>query len=540
MVSAVSQPPAPAAEGTESDITYARHWLQGRYFVPLPDLAEETWWEINQGRALPAFVGICALLHDLERRGTQRQKAAAIAGRIEHLGVTGLARAIGRAGEKACESSGADAKSKGASTKAILRQLRFLERRGLIRTYQGKFTAEVDPATGRIIRNYAKAPPKVIELTLTDRHYRPTGPVREPRRAGCETPQGPKAVGCETHPKAPKARVRNAPVSKDSDLQRDRSPLDSDRRQDASGPLGRPESPAAKANPSSGSARQTRDITAVSAAFDTNPAIPSRIADLLGLDRAEVASTPPGERRDDLIRRFYAKQGWHYDPATKSVSQQDHYAMLKASGEFKPAEGSRDRQTRHVLLQTYVANCARSLRLTEAEVIELGKADKGELVRRLEAAGADPMTGRRRIRPTEQQAEAQRQREAALADKVIRDLRTVTEHLSINDEPQEAADAFGPADDTLAREEAADGLREALATMSPAGRERARDLGEQIDEGDAEVATLKAAIEQKLAREREVAEATRRDLAELQDAKGRQSAMLAELAQGIARRQREG
>lgn len=453
MVSAVSQATAPAAESVPSDSTAPRHWLQGRYFVPMPDLSDEARWTISQGRAWPVYIGLMVLLHDLERRGTEQQQLAAIAGRIEHLGVTGLAVAIGAGRSNA----------KRMSTKAVLRQLRFLERQGFVRTTQGTFTTETD-AKGKIRKNYAKAPPKVIEVTLTDRHMRPTGPVSEPRRSRCETHQGPKAVGCETHPKAPRDRVRNVPVPRDSDLQRDRSPSDSDRRQDASVPLGRPETPAAKANPGSGT---------------------------------------PGlsERREEVIRSFY-------DP--------------------------HDRASRKRLLAAYVSNCAKSLRLTESEVIEIGKRDKGELVRRLQDAGCDPATGRRiRHRVTDEERAAEMQRR--LDERTGLDVRqAVTAAVSLHDEPQEARDAFGPADDTSAREEAAAGLRDALAAMSPPGRERARDLGEQIDE---EADELLKIIEQRRAAAIEAQADSDRQCAELREEVERQERQFKELSQrlGVAK-----
>lgn len=454
MVSAVSQATAPAAESVPSDSTAPRHWLEGRYFYCSPDWSDEARWTLYQGGAKTAIDTICNVLHDLERRGTEPQRAAARAGRIEHLGVTGLANfATGVSSET----------GKQMSTKAMLRQLRFLERQGFIRTWQPKFTVEVDPVTGKISKNYAKVPPKVIELTLKDWHFRPTRPVSEPRRSRCETHQGPKAVGCETHPKAPRDRVRNVPVPKDSDLQRDRSPSDSDRRQDASVPLGRPETPAAKANPGSG-------------------------------------TTGLSERREEVIRSFY-------DP--------------------------HDRASRQRLFAAYVSNCAKSLRITEAEVIEIGKRDKGELVRRLQDAGCDPATGRRiRHRVTDEERAAEMQRR--LDERTGLNVRqAVTAAVSLHDEPQEARDAFGPADDTSAREEAAAGLRDALAAMSPTGRERSRDLGEVAEQIDAEADELLKVIEQRRAAEIEAQADSDRQCAELRTEVERQERQFQELRQRL-------
>lgn len=512
MVSAVSQATSPAAESVPSDSTAPRHWLLGRYYVKTPDLSDETRWEISQGRAWPVFNGLMVLLHDLERRGTEQQHLAAIAGRIEHLGVNGLAESIRM------------------SPTAILRQLRFLERIGIVRTTQATFTVETDPATGRIVRNYAKAPPKVIELTLTDRHYRPTGRAKAATGDTHETTARRQGDTHETNPRTPNRRVRNERVSKEPNLQRGSAPLEPNRRQDASGPRKGPETPAAKANPG-----ERRDITAVVAAFDTNPAIPRSIAKSLGLDPGDVASTPPGEKREELIRRFYASQGWRYDPATNTViAPADHYGALVARGEIAPAESPHDRASRQRLFATYVSNCAKSLRLTEAEVIEIGKRDKGELVRRLQDAGCDPATGRRirhRVTDLERAAEMQRR----LDERTGLDVRqAVTAAVSLHDEPQEARDAFGPADDTSAREEAAAGLRDALAAMSPPGRERARDLGEQIDE---EADELLKIIEQRRTAAIEAQADSDRQCAELREEVERQERQFKELRQrlGVAK-----
>jgi hypothetical protein len=507
MISAVSQASEPAVESTETDSTAGRHWLRDRYFVPVPDLSDETRWEISQGRAWPVFMGMMTLLHDLERRGTERQQADAVAGRITHLGVNGLAAAVQM------------------SPTAVLRQLRFLERVGLIRTTQAAFTIEADEVTGKIVRNFRKAPPKVIELTLTDRHYRPSGRTAGSRRGTHETNPRRQGDTHETNPKSRSSRVRNARVPKDSGLQRVRSPLDSGKRQDASGPLGRPETPAAKAPGQR--QRQVRDITGMISAFDTNPEIPGGIAKYLGLDPADVASTPPGEKREDLIRRFYAKQGWTYVPGTNEVFWEppgDHYSQLKRQeSQETQADQTRHRETQEILFRQYVAACSKTLRMSEAEVIELGKADKDELVRRLDAAGADPRTGRRRVRRADPAADALSIRQA------------VTAAVSMHSEPQEAGDAFGASGDTQAADEAADGLRDALASMSPSGRERARDLGEETAV-DHEAAELQAVIEAKRVGAERLAEETKRDLEELAAEVVKQDRMFAELKAGVSRR----
>lgn len=229
-------------------------------------------------------------------------------------------------------------------------------------------------------------------------------------------------------------------------------------------PLGRPETPAAKANPGSG-------------------------------------TTGLSERREDVIRSFY-------DP--------------------------HDRASRQRLFAVFVSNCAKSLRLTEAEVIEIGKRSKDELVRRLQDAGCDPATGRsirhRHDDPRRRSLQEEVYRRACDALGVR---QAVTAAVSLHDEPQEARDAFGPADDTSAREEAAAGLRDALAAMSPPGRERARDLGEGAEQIDAEADELLKIIEQRRAAAIEAQADSDRQCAELRTEVERQERQFKELRQRL-------
>jgi hypothetical protein len=226
MIAAVSPEVAaslePAAEPT--------HWLRGRYFVPLPDLSDETRQAINKGRATAVWLEIIARLRDLERRGQDDQaRRAAVSGRIEGLGVNGLAAAVG------------------CSHTTALKHLRHLESLGLIRTEQAEFTVEADPATGKIRRNYAKAPPKVIVVTVEDRHCRPCR--ASATRRGDTPGTSPRATGDtpETGGKADHPQARNWRVSKDGNLHRGSHPLDGNKRRTAAGPLGRPAAAAAKA-----------------------------------------------------------------------------------------------------------------------------------------------------------------------------------------------------------------------------------------------------------------------------------------------------
>ena len=226
MVSAVSAASCPpSSDDSTRPADRGRHWCEGRYFVRMPDLSDETRWAISEGAAWPAFVTILAIAHDLERRGaTQEIRDDAFNGRIV-VGVAGLAKAAGY------------------GDKAILRQLRHLERVvGIIRTHQETFTTERDPATGRMLKNYAKAPPKVILITIQDHHMRPD-PTRRPPAAGIETTPRPKSLGIETTPRADDPRDRNDVVPIDRNLHRGFGHSDRNRRPAAAGHEGRPPRP---------------------------------------------------------------------------------------------------------------------------------------------------------------------------------------------------------------------------------------------------------------------------------------------------------
>jgi len=191
----------------------------------MPDLSDETRWAISEGSAWPAFVTILGVAHDLERRGATREiRDDAFNGRIV-VGVAGLAKASGY------------------SDKAILRQLRHLERVvGIIRTHQETFTTERDPATGRMVRNHHKAPPKVILITIQDHHMRP-GPTRRPPAAGVETIPGSKPLGIETTARTDDPRDRNDVVPIDRNLHRGFGHSDRNGRPAAAGHEGRPPRP---------------------------------------------------------------------------------------------------------------------------------------------------------------------------------------------------------------------------------------------------------------------------------------------------------
>lgn len=208
------------------------HWLQGIYFIPSPDISDETRWAINQGRAMPLWEGLMALLHNLERKGaTESIRDAAAAGRLDHLGVNGIAKAIHM------------------SPTAVLRQLRHLERVvGIVATDQKDFTLEADPVTGKIVRNYARAEPKAIRITVKEHHLRPAKAVQAKRQATHEPNPRQSGGTHEPNAKGQNLRVRNRCVPIEPNLQRGSVPMEPNRRRNAAVPQERPAASAAKAS----------------------------------------------------------------------------------------------------------------------------------------------------------------------------------------------------------------------------------------------------------------------------------------------------
>ncbi len=149
------------------------HFLTGIYFVPLPDFNDETVWTINAGRSMPALIAVLRALHDQHRRGrTEEIRADAAGGRLT-IGIKALSRA------------------NGMQTSSLLRQLRFLERAGLLKAHEGERVVERDPVTGKILKGRGRTPPKVIVMTL-DRSM-----MRGGRRAA-ETGRNPSQKPEET------------------------------------------------------------------------------------------------------------------------------------------------------------------------------------------------------------------------------------------------------------------------------------------------------------------------------------------------------
>ncbi len=129
------------------------HFLEDFYHFRMPDFSDETVWTINQGRSMPALVAVFRALHDQERRGTEESRADARGGRLT-IGLKALARMSRKQDPE------------NVQTTAILRQLRFLQRAGILRMHDGERVIERDPATGKIVRGRGRTPPKVIILTL--------------------------------------------------------------------------------------------------------------------------------------------------------------------------------------------------------------------------------------------------------------------------------------------------------------------------------------------------------------------------------------
>ena len=124
------------------------HFLTGYYFVPMPDFNDETIWTINAGRSMPALIAVLRALHDQHRRGrTEEIRADAAGGRLT-IGIKALSRA------------------NGMQTSSLLRQLRFLERAGLLKAHDGERVVERDPKTGKILKGRGRTPPKVLVMTL--------------------------------------------------------------------------------------------------------------------------------------------------------------------------------------------------------------------------------------------------------------------------------------------------------------------------------------------------------------------------------------
>jgi hypothetical protein len=197
------------------------HFLEGFFFVAVPDVSDEAVHTINAGRAMPAFFGILRALRRQETKGrTEDARADARLGRLT-IGINALARA------------------NGMTDAALRRQLVYLCRVGIIVMHTGERDPERDPETGRIVKGRGRTPPKVIVMNLTRDLMRPT---REPRQTPQKPSQRPEEIPSNQSLRGSSFRDRNRPPSKDADLQRGLHPSDADRRRLPTGP-GRPSAP---------------------------------------------------------------------------------------------------------------------------------------------------------------------------------------------------------------------------------------------------------------------------------------------------------
>lgn len=438
-MNAEKSPPAADASSQGS------HWLNGRFFVPVPDMSDETSWVISRGRAWPAFMAIMRLLRYQERRGkTAEAKADAADGRLV-VGVNALARAAGM------------------TSTAILRQLRFLERQGFIKTHQERFVTETDPATGKITRNAAKAPPKVIVMTWQDSFQRPVNASKKAKRDTAEPNAIPTGGTSEPNAKGSQDRVRNEGVSIEANLQRGLHSMNANQRPSAAGPLERPAASTAKRDRWKAKPEPKWSSWSDPKTCPRGRQFVEDIAAAFGMTPAEVAATPRGKQRHDLIERYRAWRDGQKPRQTWEIEAQKHRVLRLAEG------------------------IGRILDMTPEAVIEIGKADKNDLRRRIVKAGYDPDT--LRSLSTNQpmcmpiRSIHDRCKNSAYA---IRRRTTAGVTLTPSD--------LRPAEDPGQR------LQEAVEALPDASRDRADELGQEyVDEASADAQIVLEAIERKRA-----------------------------------------
>lgn len=301
----------PSAEG---DSTPA-HFLNGIYFVPVPDLSDEAVHTINAGRAMPAFLGILRALHNQGRRGrTEDIRADAVLGRLT-IGINALAR------------------DNGMTDAAIRRQLTYLQRVGFIRVHDGEREPERDPVTGRIVKGRGRTPPKVIVMTLTRDFMRPS---REGRQV---TPSKPSQRPDETPPNPPLKgrdfRDRNRPPSRDADSKESAS-SGCRGTPDAGGPLeaAGPAAPPTQNRPADGrpaappprpSQHPPRMSPAQRAIFQAKLQL---FGDALGMTPLEVLAAGRADQR--ALRARVEAAGLNWDTGKRRNSAPPRGAILEA------------------------------------------------------------------------------------------------------------------------------------------------------------------------------------------------------------------
>ena len=422
MSTAVFPADSAAIDDVPPAVTKPRHWLEGIYFIRSPDISNETREAINKGKSMPLWEALQGLLHDLERRGaTPAIKAAAVAGRIDHLGIKGIAKAIKM------------------SPTTVLRQVRHLEGVvGIIETDQRDYTRESDPATGKIVRNYARAEPKAVIVTIKPHHLRPARAVQSTRRKAPE-PNPKSQGGCiEPNPKTGKDRVRNWLDSKESNLHRGLIPSESNGRPASAGPLGRPASSSAEAH----AAPPAEPDWLVRERQARTQMITENVAYVLGMPADEVTAIK-GQKGLPEIERLLREAG------VENVNDVTHYA-------FRKKWRLRVERNRSGVAQTLDIRDDLASRLA----VNPGPQDAG--LPAVEAGG----------HPAAKASSEERQGQGP--------------------SPAAYSTACGPsageaATETIERDRAADELQKSLDELPADSPRRARDLGHGIDDGAAAV-----------------------------------------------------
>jgi len=200
-ISAENTPPAPASSGRKSKQGGggdAAPRPTARFFFKLPELSDETAAAITEVSAWPAFIGVCRAIRHQQRRGrTEKIRELASEKATIGIGIKQLCRTMG------------------LSPTTGRRQLRKLEKLGLVHVHRPPPTITTHPITGRIVeKRGGKSRRTLIVCTVTDEHCRPCKVRSEPpARVQSEPPSG-------------SYKVRSEPPSKDfpNKYQRRRQP----------------------------------------------------------------------------------------------------------------------------------------------------------------------------------------------------------------------------------------------------------------------------------------------------------------------------
>jgi hypothetical protein len=175
-----------SAVGRVLDAVPPRSASRVRWFFKVPDLSDETAAAISKASAWPTFVGICRAIHDRGRRGSKAEQDAADNGVIG-VGIKGLARAAG------------------VDAVTVRRQIKRLEKLGLVVVHTRGIIEVADPVTGKIERNRrGRTPTALVYLTVTEAHMRPAAAKAAAKAGGAKRTPSPRAD-----------RVQSAPPSKE-------------------------------------------------------------------------------------------------------------------------------------------------------------------------------------------------------------------------------------------------------------------------------------------------------------------------------------